>query len=214
MLHHLYGILERPPQASRLPETGVGDGPVLLRRVGNLVMLFTPLDALPRRTPYALSRHREVQTAAATPGPFFPLPYGVTVTDVEPWLAARAAAIRAGLRLVKGRVEMRVSVLALHFADADPRRLSVVADQVAEASGLTTWRSRTAGAGANIAISLAFLVRRAEVATFLARIAPVATHAGDVAVVPSGPWPASTFVPSLESPVLPALAAPAIPHAV
>ncbi|MBM4441679.1 MAG: GvpL/GvpF family gas vesicle protein [Candidatus Rokubacteria bacterium] len=214
MLHHLYGILERPPQASRLPATGVGDGPLLLRRIGGLVILFTPLDALPRRTPYALTRHREVQTAATTPGPFFPLPYGVTVTEVEPWLAPRAAAIRAGLRLVRGRVEMRVSVLALHLGDVDPRRITVVADRIAEASGLTTWRSRTTGGGANTAISLAFLVRRAEVATFLARIAPVATHAGDVAVVPSGPWPASTFVPPVESPVFPALPVPAIPHAV
>ncbi|HYE90531.1 MAG TPA: GvpL/GvpF family gas vesicle protein [Terriglobales bacterium] len=214
MLHHLYGILERPPQASRLPETGVGDGPVLLRRVGGLVILFTPLDAVPRRTPYTVSRHREVQTAATTPGPFFPLPYGVMVTDFEPWLAPRAAAIHAGLRLVRGRVEMRVSVLALHFGAADSRRLGVVADRVAEASGLATWRSRTTGGGANTAISLAFLVRRAEVATFLARIAPVATHAGDVAVVPSGPWPASSFVPSLDAPGLPARPTPAIPHAV
>jgi hypothetical protein len=95
---------------------------------------------------------------------------------------------------------MRVSVLALHFGDGDPVRLCKVADRVAEATGLTSWRSRVSGRGGNATITLAFLVPHAEVPAFLARIAPVASRAGDVAVVPSGPWPASTFVPSLDRP--------------
>jgi hypothetical protein len=106
----------------------------------------------------------------------------------------RAGALRAGLRTVRKHVEMRVSVLALHFGDGDPVRLCRVADRVAEAAGLTTWRSRMSGRGGNATITLAFLVPRAEVAAFLARIAPVASRAGDVAVVPTGPWPPSTFV--------------------
>jgi hypothetical protein len=196
MLHHLYGILERPPVASRLPDTGIDDRPVLVRRIGGFVVLFTPVESCPRLSPRTLSRHHDVLGAVATPGPLFPLPYGVGVPvgELEPWLAVRAAALRAGLRAVRGRVEMHVSVLALRFGDGDQARLCRVADRVAEAAGLTTWRSRISGRGSNAAITLAFLVPRAEVSAFLARIAPVASRAGDVAVVPTGPWPPATFV--------------------
>jgi hypothetical protein len=216
MRHHLYGILERPPLASRVPDVGVDDRPILIRRIGGLVVLSTLVEATPRPSPSALSRHHEVLAAVTVPGPLFPLPYGVAVPlgELEPWLAVRAGVVRAGLRAVRGRAEMRVSVLALRFGDGDPARLCKVADRVAEATGLTSWRSRMSGRGGNATITLAFLVPRAEVATFLARIAPIASRAGDVAVVPSGPWPPSTFVPALETPE-PAVAAPvAVPYAV
>lgn len=214
MLHHLYGILERPPVASRLPDAGVADRPVLVRRVGQHVVLSTLVEATPRPTVSALTRHHDVLAAATTPGPLFPLPYGVGVPfgELEAWLAVRAGLLHAGLRLVRGRAEMRVSVLALRFGDGDPTRLCKVADRVAEATGLASWRSRISGRGGNTTIALAFLVPRAEVAAFLARIAPVASRAGDVAVVPSGPWPPTTFVPSLD---VSELAAPvAVPYAV
>lgn len=216
MRQHLYGILERPPQASRLPDAGVDDGSILVRRVGGLVVLSTLIDTVPRRSVYAASRHREVQAAVASPGPFFPIPYGVSVpsAQLEAWVAVRAGTIRNGLRLVRGRVEMRVSVLALRLGDVDPVRLCTVADQVAAASGIVTWRSRTAGTGGNIAISLSFLVPRPDVAGFLARIAPLASRAGAVAVVPSGPWPATSFVPPLDVPGALVAGAAAVSHAV
>jgi hypothetical protein len=200
MLHHLYGILERPPQVSRLPDAGVDDRPVVVRPFGNLVVLSTLLETIPRPSACALSRHHEVQAAVTVPGPLFPFPYGVGVPtgELEPWLAVRANAVRAGLRAVRGRAEMRVNVLALRFGDGDPARLCKVADRVAEASGLSSWRSRISGCRGNATITLAFLVPRPQVPTFLARIAPIASRAGDVAVVPSGPWPPATFVPSLE----------------
>lgn len=217
MLHHLYGILERRPQASRLPDAGVDDRPVVVRPFANLVVLSTLFETIPRPSPRALSRHHEVQAAVTVPGPLFPFPYGVGVPvgELEPWLAVRAGIVRAGLRAVRGHAEMRVSVLALHFGDGDPVRLCKVADRVAEASALTSWRSRVSGSGGNATITLAFLVPRVEVAAFLARIAPVASRAGDVAVVPSGPWPPSTFVPSLDPPRAGAEVVPvAVPYAV
>jgi hypothetical protein len=218
MQHHLYGILERPPLASRVPAAGVDDRPVHVRRIGHLVVLSSLVDAIPRPTTRALSRHHDVLSALATPGPLFPLPYGVGVPvgQLEGWLALRAGTLRAGLRAVRGRAEMHVTVLALRFGDGDPARLCKVADRVAEASGLTSWRSRIAGRGANAAITLAFLVLRADVAAFLARIAPIASRAGDVAIVPSGPWPPAAFVPSLDLPEreLATAAAAAVPYAV
>ena len=215
-MHHLYGIMERAPQPGRLPSVGVDDSCVFARRIGGLTLLSSLVQSAPRPSRFALSRHLDIQAAAAVPGPFFPLPFGVTVpTDtIEQWLAVRAGTVRAALRMVKGRAEMRVSVVPLHVGDGNPARLCAVADRVAEASGVSSWRSRTAGTGANAAITLAFLVRAAEVPAFLARIAPVAARAGDIAVVPSGPWPATTFVPPLDGSLGSAEERAVIPHAV
>jgi hypothetical protein len=216
MRHHLYGILERPPLASRLPDVGVDDRPVLVRRIGGFVILSSLVEATPRPTPSALSRHHDVLAAVVVPGPLFPFAYGVGVPlgEIEPWLAVRASVLRAGLRAVRGRVEMRVNVLALHFGDGDPVRLCKVADRVAEATGLTSWRSRVLGRGDNATIALSFLVPRADVPTFLARIGPVASRAGDVAVVPSGPWPPSTFMPPLDALTPAVVERAAVPYAV
>ena len=46
--------------------------------------------------------------------------------------------------------------------------------------------------------SVAFLVPRPDLTGFLSRIAPVASRAVGVAVVPTGPWPPYSFVPPLE----------------
>lgn len=216
MLHHLYGILERPPLASRLPQIGVDDRPVLVRRIGGVVLLSTLVEATPRPSPCALRRHHDVLAAVTVPGPLFPLRYGVGVPlgELESWLAARAGRIRAGLRGMRGHVEMRVSVLALHFGTGDVEHLQAVADRVATSAGVAHWRGRLSGKGGNATVTLSFLVPRADVSPFLSRIAPIASRAGDVAVVPSGPWPPLTFVPALElsTPVVDEPAA--VPYAV
>jgi hypothetical protein len=62
---------------------------------------------------------------------------------------------------------------------------------------LLEWRYRPSGSAGNVAASLAFLVPRGEVAGLLARIAPIASHAAGIAVVPTGPWPPYSFVPAL-----------------
>jgi hypothetical protein len=215
VLHHLYGILERPPLASRLPEAGVDERPVLVRRVGGLVVLSTLVECTPRPSPCTLRRHHDVLAAVAAAGPLFPLPYGVAVRseDIEVWLARREARIRVGLRAMRGKVEMRVSVLALRFGDGDADALQAVSDRVTEAAGVAKCRRTLSGKGGNAAMSLAFLVPRADVSAFLGRIAPIAARAGDVAVVPSGPWPPFAFVPALDVPA-PAVGEPAIPYAV
>jgi hypothetical protein len=60
--------------------------------------------------------------------------------------------------------------------------------------------------------SVAFLLPRAELADFLARIAPVASRAVGVAVVPTGPWPAYSFVPVFDRPPLAPVAPPPSAH--
>ena len=59
-----------------------------------------------------------------------------------------------------------------------------------------------------MAASVVFLVPREDVPAFLARIAPVAARAGNMAVVPTGPWPAYSFAPPLDD-GFPAVAASA-----
>jgi hypothetical protein len=49
-----------------------------------------------------------------------------------------------------------------------------------------------------VGAAVAFLVPRSDLAGFLARIAPVASHAAAVAVVPTGPWAPYSFVPELD----------------
>jgi len=105
-------------------------------------------------------------------------------------------------------------VLALHFGAGDVERLQAVADRVATAAGVANWRGRLSGRGSNAAVVLAILVPRDDVSTFLARIAPIASRAGDVAVVPSGPWPPFTFVPALDLPTTYVAGPAAIPYAV
>jgi hypothetical protein len=76
--------------------------------------------------------------------------------------------------------------------------LASLADALIERAALPQWRYRPTGASGNVAASIAFLVPRAALPGFLARIAPVASHAHGIAVVPTGPWPPYSFVPDFE----------------
>src|SRR5213080_3991599 len=73
-------------------------------------------------------------------------------------------------------------------------------------AALLHWRYRPAANPTNVAASLSFLVPRDEVPAFLARIAPVASRAAGLAVVPTGPAPAYSFVSAAELDRAPALA--------
>ena len=96
---------------------------------------------------------------------------------------------------------------------ADERRLRELADQIVERAALAQWRYRPAGTAGNVVASVAFLLPRGELADFLARIAPVASRAVGVAVVPTGPWPAYSFVPTFDRPPLATAAPPPIDRA-
>ncbi|HMH52745.1 MAG TPA: GvpL/GvpF family gas vesicle protein [Candidatus Acidoferrum sp.] len=75
--------------------------------------------------------------------------------------------------------------------------LRAIAERLVERAEVSEWRYRGDEPGGPVA-SLAFLVPR--VGDFLARVAPVAARAGDVAVVPTGPWAPSSFTPRLPVP--------------
>ena len=138
-----------------------------------------------------------------------PFPFGTTVpgTESDAWIASHAASLRTALSKVRGCVEMNVKLLRLDLppvrraAEArDPRRtayLEALGERLVARAGVEDWRYRVHGNGTNATVSVAFLVPRLEVSDFLTRIAPVASRAAGVAVVPTGPWPAYSFVPAL-----------------
>ena len=132
----------------------------------------------------------------------------VPAATLPDWLAAHRAVLDAALGGVRGCVEMSVKLLRLDGAldgrergaatGPGARQLQGLADALVERAGLAHWRYRPSGSGGNVAASIAFLVERADLPGFLARIAPVASHASGVAVVPTGPWPPYSFVPDFE----------------
>jgi hypothetical protein len=135
-----------------------------------------------------------------------PFPFGTARAGSEAWITTHATLFRAALTKVRGCVEMNVKLLRLDESsarradDRDPRRiahLEALGERLVARAGVDDWRYRVQGHGSNLAASVAFLIPRPEVPDFLTRIAPVASRASGVAVVPTGPWPAYSFVPAV-----------------
>jgi hypothetical protein len=208
---YLYAIVDRLPARWRSPTAGIAGGTVVPRRVGDLVLLSSPLDSVPPANPRTLALHRDVVATVVDAGATLPFRYGVAVPAVElqEWLIGRRARVLAALGAVRGCVEMTVKLMRLEGALVDQlvgsrssvtpaeRDLQALAEVLAERAALPQWRYHPAGSAGNVAAAVAFLVPRSDLAGFLARIAPVASHAGGVAVVPTGPWAPYSFVPEL-----------------
>jgi len=134
-----------------------------------------------------------------------PFAFGTTVVDLDSWADERVHELREALNAVRGAVEMTVRLLRLD-AGVDGPHLRSLAERLIERAALPHWRYRPAANPTNVAASLSFLVPRDEVPAFLARIAPIASRAAGLAVVPTGPAPAYSFVSSAEMSRAPALA--------
>ena len=217
MNQYLYAIVDRLPTLWHPPTAGIAGASVVPRRIDNVVVLGSLLDTAPAAGPRTLALHQDVVATLIDAPATLPLPYGTTVpaTGLYDWLAVRRGVVGAALGSVRGCVEMTVKLLRLDHAIArqmvgrDPRsdsaaldgpgdpELQALADALAERAALPHWRYRPSGRGGNVAAAVAFLVPRSDLAGFLARIAPVASHALGVAVVPTGPWAPSSFVPDL-----------------
>ena len=220
MYQHLFAIVDRLPLSWRPPESLLG--PVELRVADGFDVISSGCDRAPAANARTLASHEQVVAAAMGADALLPCRFGTGVPAValDGWLAAHAGRIRATLAQVRGSVEMNVKLLRLYrghgtgraspdaVADAGgAAEIRRFADRLVESAGLGRWRFRGSSHGENVAGSVAFLVARDEVGTFLARIAPVASRAGEIAVVPTGPWPAYSFVGSFERPPLARVAA-------
>ncbi len=207
-LRYLYAIVQGLPGTWRPPPGGVG-GTLVRQPFRELLLISTPVASPLPRTPSAEAGHDDVVASLLEAPAVLPFRFGTVVAEaeLESWLEARWTRIRAALAELRGRVEMSVRLLPLDQRTPDSASardltgaaLRALADRLVERAGLTVWRYCPAGRGANLTASVAFLVPREEVPAFLARIAPVAARAENMAVVPTGPWPAYSFTPSLEA---------------
>ena len=212
MNQYLYAIVDRMPPAWRPPTTGLGEASVVPRRIHDVVVLGSLLDVVPPATPRTLSVHHDIVATLMDAGALLPFRYGTTVPAgaLDDWVGAHRALLTAALGAVRDCVEMTVKLLRLDASLASGRergrgaagpmdgQLQALADALVERAGLSEWRRQPGGTNGNVADGIAFLVPRPEVPTFLARIAPVASHAVGVAVVPTGPWPPYSFVPDFQ----------------
>lgn len=211
MNHYLYAIVDRMPTAWRPPTGGLAEASVVPRRVQDVVVLGSLLDTVPPATPRALAMHQAIVATVIDAAALIPFRYGTVVPAAElgTWVTGHRAVVDAALGAVRDCVEMSVKLLRLdctvaarerHGAEPGPgaRELQRLADALVERAGLPQWRYRPTGGSGNVAASIAFLVPRAELPDFLARIAPIASRATGVAVVPTGPWPPYSFVPDFE----------------
>jgi Gas vesicle synthesis protein GvpL/GvpF len=208
-LRYVYAVADAVPRRWRPPTEGVDGACVLAIRVDTLTLVASPIVSPPPVTPRVVARHQEVVASLIEARAVLPFPPGTTVAeaDVGVWLQSRLRRVREALDDVAGCVEMTVRMLRLDAipggrdGGASGERLRAVADRLVERAGLPRWRYRPSardGWGA----SLAFLVPRGDVPAFLAHIAPVATRAEGLAVVPTGPSAPWSFAPLLdEAPV-------------
>jgi hypothetical protein len=216
---YVYAIVDRLPARWRPPTAGIGGASVIPRRIDNLVVLGSLIDTVPAPSPRTLALHQDVVATVVDASATLPFRYGMAVPagELPNWLAARRELVGAALGSVRGCVEMTVKLLRLdgsvgkQLAGRDRRRrpgdtanrpgereLQALAEALAERSALPQWRYQPSGSAGNVAASVAFLVPRTDLTSFLARIAPVASHAVGIAVVPTGPWAPYSFVPELD----------------
>ena len=208
-MFYMYAVVEGLPPAWRPPPAVVASASVDRRRLGPLLLLGSTLDTVPPANPKTLALHHDVVASTLEAHAVLPFRYGTAVADgdADTWLGAQRAALEAALTQVRGCVEMSVKLLRLDSGIDPPRgpgegELRALAEQLVSRAGVEQWRYRPAGTAGNVIASVAFLLPRAELAEFLARIAPIASRAIGVAVVPTGPWPAYSFVPAFDRPPL------------
>jgi len=226
LLRYLYAVVEGLPSGWRPPPPVVGERVERGNRTG-LVLLSSAASVVPPASPTTLALHHDVVASALDADGLVPFRYGTALlsSELDDWLVRERPALDGALASVRGCVEMSVKLLRLEATPsggpsvdatrdaADERRLRELGEQIVERAALAQWRYRPAGTAGNVVASVAFLLPRAELPDFLARIAPVASHAVGVAVVPTGPWPAYSFVPAFDRAPLASSSPPPIDRA-
>jgi hypothetical protein len=212
--HYLYAIVDRLPSRWRPPTAGILGASIVPRRFETMIVLTSTLEIAPAPGPRSLALHHDIVATVVDAPAVVPLPYGTVVPGPQlgDWIAMRRSLIEASLAAVRGCVEVAVKLLRLDDALTRPRPLRAdgapseptvdrdlrgLAEMLADRAGVPRWQYRPSGGAGTLAASVAFLVPRPELAAFLARIAPVASHAVGVAVVPTGPSAPASFAPDL-----------------
>jgi hypothetical protein len=215
MSQYLYAIVDRLPDGWCPPVVTIGAAPATIHRFRDLFVIVSPVERAPAPGQRGLAVHHEVVASAMDAPAVLPVRFGTVLADgqLTPWLEARWDLVKASLDRFRGRLEMNVKLLRLDggrgvtwrgrpadraTAAAEAARLRTLGDRLVEQADVGDWCYRPAGHDGNAAASVAFLLARTDVDVFLTRIAPIASHAEGVAVVPTGPWPPYSFTPALD----------------
>jgi hypothetical protein len=212
MQDYLYAVVDRLPRTWNPHLPGLVGVPVQATTIDDFVVVRSRLGVVPAASPKTLAAHHDVVASLMEAEAIVPFPFGTALAgdESDTWVASHATLLRTALAKVRGCVEMNVKLLRLNVSsvrrvgieadERDPRRiayLDALGERLVARAGVDDWRYCVQGNGSNVAASVAFLVPRLEVSDFLTRIAPIASRANGVAVVPTGPWPAYSFVPTL-----------------
>lgn len=215
---YLYAIVQGLPRRWRPPANGVGAGAVVARSISDLVVVASAVTARPPRTPRTLALHQDVVATTLQADAVLPFPFGTVMrpAELDDWLLTHRGLVLRSLARLRGCLEMTVRLVRLDAAPTSAvgrmlaRRastggrvatnrdagLDALASEVIDRAGLSEWRYEP-GVRDSVA-SVAFLVPRDDLAQFLTRIAPVASRAVGVAVVPTGPRAPYSFAPALD----------------
>src|SRR2546426_6847615 len=186
MYQYLYAIADLLPAAWRPPDASVG-GPVVLRRLGDLVVLASPLDLLPEANARTLALHHDVVATTLDAAAAVPFRFGTVVAtaDLDAWLGAHAQLVQVTLGQLRGCVEMNVKLLRLHCghsiertcrecADGAPGvvQLRELAERLVTQAGIARWRYWSAGGSSKGAGAGGLFLPPAGGGRLLPRIAP------------------------------------------
>src|SRR2546425_5083817 len=109
----LFAIVQGPPVSWRPPRSALSM--IETRAFDELVVVSSQLERIPEPNARTLALHHEVVTATMEADGVLPFRFGTALDagELEGWLAAHAARIRAALGQLRGRVEMNVKLLRL-----------------------------------------------------------------------------------------------------
>jgi hypothetical protein len=207
---YLYAFV--PPLATVPDETGVDDRPVELVPVGDVAAVVGEVDgALDAEQEHVLAHARVVDALAAVNDAVLPVRFGRGFRDLaelEASIAPLAPALEERLAGVSGCVEIGVHVvgapeLAVRAGSGREymqRRLRQVshAEAVAEEihaplAEFAREASRSRGVAATALLRASYLVPRAEVESFRARVEDARRRHPDLTFACTGPWPPYSF---------------------
>ena len=213
---YVYAIGEARGVALESVERGLGNARLRVLARDDLVAVFSRHRTLrPEPTPEALWEHEAVVERLMAHATVLPLRFGTMLNGVDElsaFLLEHHDDLAEGLERVRGRVELGVRVLGepprhrprgevsgreylMARRDAH-HRAERTADEVHEPLAAVAHEARLRTPAAPPAILAgAYLVDRATVDAFKARVGALAAAREDVSIVCTGPWPPYSFVP-------------------
>jgi hypothetical protein len=188
----VYAITDHP--AAPLPDLA----PLRAVATGELAAVCAPASE-DAASPDELWRHEEIVEALMEDRDLLPVRYGTRFADDDAAAAAlsrRHAELAAALGRVRGAVELSVRVLDTRPPADDERlrakaaALRTVHEPLAALSRATT--QRPAGDPSEL-LRAAYLVQRAAIEPFAARVAQLQAAHPDLRLLCTGPWPPYSF---------------------